>query len=39
MRLKKLQAQAKNFCRVLDIRVLNIVEVNVLDADIPNQNT
>ena len=29
MRLKKLQAQAKNFCRVLDIRVPQIVETNV----------
>ena len=30
LRLKKLQAQAKNFCRVLDIRVAQIVEANGL---------
>ena len=29
LRLKKLQAQAKNFCRVLDIRVTQIVKANV----------
>ena len=29
LRLKNLQAQAKNFCRVLDIRVAQIVEANV----------
>ena len=29
LRLKKLQAQAKNFCRVLDIRVPEIVKTNV----------
>ena len=28
LRLKKLQAQAKNFCRVLDIRVAEIVETD-----------
>ena len=26
LRLKKLQAQAKNFCRVLDIRVTKVME-------------
>lgn len=26
LRLKKFQAQAKNFCRVLDIRVAQVVE-------------
>lgn len=26
LRLRKLQAQAKNFCRVLDIRVLQFME-------------
>ena len=31
LRLKKLQAQAKNFCRVLDIRVSQIVDSNDLD--------
>ena len=31
LRLKKLQAQAKNFCRVLDIRVAKIVETDLLD--------
>lgn len=30
LRLKKLQAQAKNFCRVLDIRVTKIVETDLL---------
>ena len=29
LRLKNLQAQAKNFCRVLDIRVSEIVEANM----------
>ena len=29
VRLKKLQAQAKNFCRVLDIRVPQIMETEV----------
>ena len=29
MRLKKLQAQAKNFCRVLDIRVSELMETDV----------
>lgn len=29
LRLKNLQAQNKNFCRVLDIRVAKIVEPNV----------
>ena len=29
LRLKKLQAQAKNFCRVLDIRVPQIMEANI----------
>ena len=28
LRLKNLQAQAKNYCRVLDIRVSEIVETN-----------
>ena len=28
LRLKKLQAQAKNFCRVLDIRVAEVMEPN-----------
>ena len=31
LRLKKLQAQAKNFCRVLDIRVSQVVDANPLD--------
>ena len=30
LRLKKLQAQAKNFCRVLDIRVAEAVNIYVL---------
>ena len=30
LRLKKLQAQAKNFCRVLDIRVSKLMEVEAL---------
>ena len=30
LRLKKLQAQAKNFCRVLDIRVPKIMKANFL---------
>ena len=30
LRLKKLQAQAKNFCRVLDIRVSEVMEAHVL---------
>ena len=29
LRLKKLQAQAKNFCRVLDIRVPKIVNPDI----------
>ena len=29
LRLKIHQAQAKNFCRVLDIRVANVVEANL----------
>ena len=29
LRLKKLQAQAKNFCRVLDIRVSQIVKAQL----------
>lgn len=29
LRLKKLQAQAKNFCRVLDIRVAKVVKANM----------
>ena len=33
MRLKKLQAQAKNFCRVLDIRVAQIVKAGIREAD------
>ena len=32
LRLKKLQAQAKNFCRVLDIRVPQIVNTDALHA-------
>lgn len=32
LRLKIHQAQAKNFCRVLDIRVTQIVKANVLKA-------
>ena len=32
LRLKNLQAQAKNFCRVLDIRVAEVVEPNFRDA-------
>ena len=32
LRLKNLQAQAKNFCRVLDIRVTEVVEANLRDA-------
>ena len=31
LRLKNLQAQAKNFCRVLDIRVSEIVETGIGD--------
>ena len=34
LRLKNLQAQAKNFCRVLDIRVPEIVEPKVLQASV-----
>ena len=30
LRLKNLQAQAKNFCRVLDIRVAKIMETQLL---------
>lgn len=30
LRLKKLQAQAKNFCRVLDIRVAKVMEADLL---------
>lgn len=30
LRLKKLQAQAKNFCRVLDIRVPQVVDSDAL---------
>ena len=37
LRLKKLQAQAKNFCRVLDIRVPQIVEANRRQFRIPKQ--
>ena len=33
LRLKIHQAQAKNFCRVLDIRVAQIVKTDVLRAD------
>ena len=33
LRLKNLQAQNKNFCRVLDIRVSEVVEPDVLRAD------
>ena len=29
LRLKNLQAQAKNFCRVLDIRVAQTVDVQI----------
>ena len=32
LRLKNLQAQAKNFCRVLDIRVTEIMEAHILQA-------
>ena len=32
LRLKKLQAQAKNFCRVLDIRVADVVDANLFHA-------
>ena len=35
LRLKNLQAQAKNFCRVLDIRVPQIVEADVFQPGIP----
>ena len=38
LRLKKLQAQAKNFCRVLDIRVAQIVEADVWQASLLEQN-
>ena len=31
LRFKNLQAQAKNFCRVLDIRVSEIVESNLVE--------
>ena len=34
LRLKIHQAQAKNFCRVLDIRVLEIVEADVFRTDV-----
>ena len=34
LRLKNLQAQAKNFCRVLDIRVPQLMEL-ALDSIIP----
>ena len=34
LRLKNLQAQAKNFCRVLDIRVPQIVNSGVWRADL-----
>ena len=30
LRLKNLQAQAKNFCRVLDIRVAQVVDADAL---------
>ena len=33
LRLKIHQAQAKNFCRVLDIRVAQIVEADMLGTD------
>ena len=33
LRLKNLQAQAKNFCRVLDIRVPEVVEAGLREAD------
>ena len=31
LRLKNLQAQTKNFCRVLDIRVAEVVEPDLRD--------
>ena len=34
LRLKIHQAQAKNFCRVLDIRVTEIVESEMLQSDV-----
>ena len=34
LRLKKLQAQAKNFCRVLDIRVTQAVKIKVFNAQL-----
>lgn len=37
LRLKIHQAQAKNFCRVLDIRVTNIVEANLRTVELANQ--
>ena len=39
LRLKNLQAQAKNFCRVLDIRVSEIVKTNMRHFHVPNQLT
>ena len=35
LRLKNLQAQAKNFCRVLDIRVAQIVEADIRQPGAP----
>ena len=37
LRLKIHQAQAKNFCRVLDIRVANIVEANLRTVELADQ--
>ena len=37
LRLKNLQAQNKNFCRVLDIRVAQIVEPNLAQTVLPDQ--
>ena len=34
LRLKNLQAQAKNFCRVLDIRVSELMEADVFQSGI-----
>ena len=34
LRLKNLQAQAKNFCRVLDIRVTEIMYASILGSDL-----
>ena len=36
LRLKNLQAQAKNFCRVLDIRVPEVMETDLLESILLN---